>query len=76
MTVGPRFWRAEEPETLTAYPDGWAERVQADVRGRDQWLLGGILFDRFRERRIRANQDWRTLMSPTLARYPMPERAL
>lgn len=70
--LGPVFWRTSDPPQLTAYPTGWPERLEADHRRTRVWSLGVILHDASREHRIRAKQDWRTLLSPTLARYPMP----
>ncbi len=51
----------------------WA-RKDADARWNRIWTLGGIALDRQRVARIAAWQDWMTVLSPRLCRYPMPER--
>lgn len=37
------FWKTQDEPTLTAYPVGWVERVQADRRGGNVMELGAIL---------------------------------
>lgn len=77
MRLGPRFWyrHHDRPPVKLAQADPERlARISADWRQMGVWAVGQLLHDASRVERIAAAQDWATLMSPTLCRYPMPER--